>query len=85
MERISESGLGRLLHYNMTCIGGFMGTFASSAGLEGILPRPYGKHHESYKGSGGVRSHTGRNPAGGSGLIQSFHCGSLSDKPYGKA
>ena len=28
MERISESGLGRLLHYNMTCIGGFMGTFA---------------------------------------------------------
>ena len=28
MERISEAGLGRLLHYNMTCIGGFMGTFA---------------------------------------------------------
>ena len=39
MERISESGLGRLLHYNMTCIGGFMGTL-QSAGLEGILPRP---------------------------------------------
>lgn len=28
MERISKAGLGRLLHYNMTCIGGFMGTFA---------------------------------------------------------
>lgn len=28
VERISETGLGRLLHYNMTCIGGFMGTFA---------------------------------------------------------
>lgn len=28
MKHISEAGLGRLLHYNMTCIGGFMGTYA---------------------------------------------------------
>lgn len=28
MERKSEAELGRLLHYSMTCIGGFMGTYA---------------------------------------------------------
>ena len=64
MERISESGLGRLLHYNMTCIGGFMGTFAVCG---------FGGNFAS--------AHTGNIMS----LTQSFHCGSLSDKPYGKA